>query len=64
MSYPTHLKNRMILMALATVMLLTAGCEQIHSPWVQNGTMQTERDVGMNQQVQLADRLLLGQSDR
>jgi|AntDeeMinimDraft_5_1070356.scaffolds.fasta_scaffold01690_4 hypothetical protein len=43
----------------------TTGCtEHIHDPWVEPGTMQVERNVGVNQQAQLDDRLLNGQSDR
>lgn len=50
--------------AVALAALLAAGCQRIHDPWVKPGTMQTQLEVGANQQAQLAKRQLYGQSDR
>jgi hypothetical protein len=50
--------------ALVLCGFVVAGCEHIHDPWVKPGTMQAERNVGLQQQAQLQTRQLSGQSDR
>ncbi|MEO5813212.1 MAG: hypothetical protein ABIU96_14845 [Rhodanobacter sp.] len=50
--------------ALTLCAFVIGGCQHIHDPWVKPGAMQAERNVGVQQQVQLHTRQLRGQSDR
>lgn len=59
-----NLRHGLPWIALVLCGFVVAGCEHIHDPWVKPGTMQAERNVGVQQQAQLQTRQLSGQSDR
>lgn len=58
------LPRGLLLVLVAAVALLAAGCQHIHDPWARPGTMKTQLEVGASQQAQLQKRQLYGQSDR
>lgn len=61
---PKNFRNGLMWIALTLCAFVIGGCQHIHDPWVKPGAMQAERNVGVQQQVQLHTRQLRGQSDR
>lgn len=59
-----NFRNGLMWIALALCAFAVTGCQHNHDPWVKPGTMQAERNVGIDQQAELRTRQLIGQSDR